>query len=229
MIKFTVPGIPVAKFEKYIATKDGGIYSLHSNKYLKQAETKDGYLKTTLWKDGKGTTRKTHRFIAETFIENIDNKPQVNHINGDKKDNRVENLEWVTHQENMDHAVEMGLVNSEKAIEGYKYKLKKYGGEYLSEVARSNGAKGDREKANATKIKRYGKEGIKKQAKKASDAAILKSIKKTKLIDALTGKKYLFNSRKESAEFLGVDSRRISDSIAYGYLIINRYKAEAVE
>lgn len=57
-----------------------------------------------------------HRIVARTFIPNPNNKPQVNHIDGDKLNNRLENLEWVTQSENMQHAYDIGLTNIKKGV-----------------------------------------------------------------------------------------------------------------
>lgn len=69
----------------------------------------NGYLYNTLCKNSKYKTRLTHRLVAETFISNDFNKKEVNHTNGNKLDNRINNLEWVTPSENSQHAYAMGL------------------------------------------------------------------------------------------------------------------------
>lgn len=92
----------------YEVTRDGEIINKHNNhKRILQPNTK-GYLRVMI----NGKNLFVHRLVAEKFVPNPDNKPQVNHINGNKLDNRAENLEWVTNQENRNHAIEHGLHTS---------------------------------------------------------------------------------------------------------------------
>lgn len=86
-------------------------YGGHNGVVREMRPTKDykGYMRVRITRAGKSTTVKVHREIAKAFIPNPQNKPEVNHINGDKTDNRVENLEWVTASENTSHAYNSGL------------------------------------------------------------------------------------------------------------------------
>jgi len=78
---------------------------------LKPALDSSGYLRVALSKDRKLTTLKIHRIVAEHFYT-IEVNKEVNHIDGDKTNNSVENLEWVTRSENVKHAFDIGLANS---------------------------------------------------------------------------------------------------------------------
>lgn len=79
---------------------------------------KKGYLVTDLYSGGKRTTVRVHRLVAEEFIPNPDNKPCINHIDGNKHNNEVSNLEWVTKKENSMHAWKNGLSKPSRGMLG---------------------------------------------------------------------------------------------------------------
>jgi hypothetical protein len=82
-----------------------------------------GYLAMPMSKEGRAYRRSVHRLVAESFIPNPEGKPQVNHKNGIKTDNRVENLEWVTGVENCRHAIDEKLYEFPKGEERVQAKL----------------------------------------------------------------------------------------------------------
>ena len=96
-------------FTNYYITDTGDVYSSKYNntkkiKKLTPWVTNSGYLMVDLNKNNKKTHKLIHRLVAEAFIPNPENKPQVNHKNGNKRDNNIKNLEWATSSENNLHA-----------------------------------------------------------------------------------------------------------------------------
>lgn len=90
-------------------TNSIGTTRLYVGKVLKKSKDRYGYSICKLFKNSKGKNHTIHRLVAIAFIENIDNKPIVNHIDGNKLNNHVSNLEWCTNSENDLHAFSLGL------------------------------------------------------------------------------------------------------------------------
>ena len=86
---------------------------------------RDGYVSTAISKFGKTKYCRIHRLVAQAFIPNPENKPTVNHKNGNKLDNSVENLEWATQSENQIHAIRTGLVKRESILKAIRIATEK--------------------------------------------------------------------------------------------------------
>ena len=96
-------------------------------KVLKQHENELGYKLVDLCKDGKKKSFRVHRLLAEAFIENPYNKPCINHKDGNPKNNSLDNLEWCTQKENIQHAFKTGLVKRHGKLKDFdEYILKTY-------------------------------------------------------------------------------------------------------
>ncbi len=91
--------------DDYEITKDGEVINKHSGKHVKPQKNGKGYYRVSIG----GRLQFVHRLVATKYVPNPNNLPQVNHKDGNKLNNCADNLEWVTNQQNRDHAVEEKL------------------------------------------------------------------------------------------------------------------------
>lgn len=108
---------------KYLVSSEGRVKNAKSGRILKELITHRGYVKVHLFRVGDEKNVFLHRIVAEAFVSNPDKKPQVNHIDGNKRNNKAENLEWCTGYENVRHSWENEL--REGNIQWYKSKSKR--------------------------------------------------------------------------------------------------------
>ena len=85
----------------YGITTEGDVYSYKRKKFLKPADNGTGYLFVILHKDGKVKNHYVHRLVAEAYLPNPENLPQVDHIDGNKMHNFLNNLQWITNRDNV--------------------------------------------------------------------------------------------------------------------------------
>lgn len=99
----------VRGLDRYVYNPSGKCKMKVKGRLLKLHIDTSGYKKITLKRDGFAKNKRVHRLVAETFLDNPNDLKQVNHIDGDKLNNAVSNLEFCTAKDNFEHAIEMGL------------------------------------------------------------------------------------------------------------------------
>ena len=160
-----VPGKIIKGFPNYTVTQDGAIYTKATGIRLKLQGGDGDYVSCGLYKNSKASHLKVHVLVAIAYIPNPKKLPEVDHINGHKDDNRVENLEWVTRSENISRAFKLGLNKGSKRkvlqIEIYHEEGEKRIYKSMAEAVRETGASGGAvctacKKGNIYKEKRWG-------------------------------------------------------------------------
>ena len=102
----------ISEYPMYEISKNGIIRNRETKKIKSQYVGSTGYYMCTLTKDKKHKPKRVHRLLAELFIPNPNNELFINHIDGNKLNNSISNLEWCSHSYNMKHAFRTGLINN---------------------------------------------------------------------------------------------------------------------
>lgn len=107
-------------YNNYSVSTKGEIRNDSTGKQKNSRIDRYGYPVVDLYSNGRRKTERIHRVVANTFIPNPDNKLQVNHVDGNKRNNSTANLEWCTASENMQHSFSMGLSKPSRGMLGRK-------------------------------------------------------------------------------------------------------------
>lgn len=119
-------------FEDYFVNENGDVFSKkfhpfkNKNKELRKIKNRidtKNYHYVSLRKEKKENIFRVHRLVALAFIPNLENKPYINHINGNRLDNRIENLEWCTPSENTRHGFFIGNMVAKNGVNSWNAKL----------------------------------------------------------------------------------------------------------
>lgn len=107
-------------FPNYSVSTEGEIRNDARKELKSPTKNHSGYLVVDLYSNGERYKKRVSRLVGEAFVENPKNKTQINHIDGNKDNNRASNLEWVTPEENMRHAFDTGLCKPSRSMLGRK-------------------------------------------------------------------------------------------------------------
>ena len=113
--------VKIRQSDGYFVNKNGDVFSMHGGRCLKPCIDKKGYCIVDIYENGARKHKRVHRLVAETFVPNPLNLKQVNHKDGDKKNNNVDNLEWCDDKYNMNHALHNGLIKKSIPVLAYKH------------------------------------------------------------------------------------------------------------
>lgn len=100
----------------YAVSKDGDVYSYKTNKIFKPSKTKDGYLKVALRANNKSYYYRVHKLVAMTYLDNWDNLEEINHKDFNRQNNCLDNLEWISHDNNILYSKIQDRFKSEKPL-----------------------------------------------------------------------------------------------------------------
>ena len=125
-----LPGVEIDGYPMYRILDDGRVFGMYEAEFLKFGYNSKGYQQVALRRDNVSTTVSVHRLVAEAYLDAPVNgeKLTVNHIDGDKTNNHISNLEWNTYSENLQHAYNTGLADSklskvEASLDGVNWVL----------------------------------------------------------------------------------------------------------